>query len=451
MHGVLYYPGTLFEDRDQALMGVEVEWAVLAQRGLHDRPGQVQDATDRVTEGRQEGPAPIRIDRKPTMPTIRKTTPPTPPAPPAPAAAADRLLGDVRALIEAAREQTARAVNSALVGLYWHIGTRIRQDVLQEKRAEYGEEIVATLSRQLTAEYGRGYDRRNLYHMIRFAEVFPDEAIVNALRTQLSWTHFRELLAIDDPLKREFYAEMCRAERWSYRTLRHKIAYFLFERTAVSKKPDEVIARDMAALRDEDRMTPDLVFRDPYLLDFLGLTGTYSEAELEQAIIRELEAFILELGRDFAFVARQQRITVDYEDYYLDLLFYHRRLRRLVAIDLKIGRFQAADKGQMELYLRWLEKYDTRPGEEPPLGLILCADKFEDHVELLQLDKSGIRVAQYLTELPPRELLEKTLHESVRRARERLAIERQDAPAAPHTGGPTQALPKRKTKKKPKG
>jgi predicted nuclease of restriction endonuclease-like (RecB) superfamily len=353
----------------------------------------------------------------------------SPPDSTGPATADDRLLGDIRALIEAAREQTARAVNSALVGLYWHIGKRVREDVLREERAEYGQRIVETLSARLTAEYGRGFDRRNLFHMIRFAEVFPDEAIVNALRTQLSWTHFRELISIDDPLKREFYAELCRAERWSTRTLQHKIGHLLFERTALSKQPDEVIVSDLAALRDEDRMTPDLVFRDPYFLDFLGLTAPYIEKDMEQAILRELEAFILELGTDFSFVARQKRITVDSEDYYLDLLFYHRRLRRMVAIELKLGKLKAADKGQMELYLRWLEKYEMRPGEEPPLGLILCADKSEEHVELLQLDRSGIQVAQYLTELPPRDLLEKTLHESIRRARERLALAEQDGQA----------------------
>lgn len=349
----------------------------------------------------------------------------------APAPPADHLLGDIRSLIQSAREQTARAVNSALVGLYWHIGKRIREDVLQSKRAGYGDEIVSTLSKQLAAEYGRGFDRRNLFHMIRFSEVFPDEKIVNALRTQLSWTHFRELLSINDGIKRDFYAEMCRIERWSTRTLQHKIGHLLFERTAVAKKPEKLIEQDLAALRDEDLMTPDLVFRDPYLLDFLGLTGHYAEKDMEQAILRELEAFILELGSDFAFVARQKRITVDGEDYYLDLLFYHRRLRRLVAIDLKLGKFQAADKGQMELYLRWLEKYDTQQGEEPPLGLILCADKSEEHVELLQLDKSGIRVAQYLSELPPQKLLEQKLHESIRLARERLAIQQPDAPEAP--------------------
>jgi predicted nuclease of restriction endonuclease-like (RecB) superfamily len=374
-----------------------------------------------------------------------------PAAPSRPGIAGDRLLDDIRHLINTAREQVARTVNSALVGLYWHIGTRIRQDVLQEKRAEYGEKIVQTLSAQLTMEYGRGFDRRNLFHMIRFAELFPDQEIVNALRTQLSWTHFRELLSIEDPLKRDFYAEMCRIERWSTRTLRNKIGHLLFERTAVSKKPDALIAADIAALRLEDRMTPDMVFRDPYLLDFLGLSHAFLEKDVEQAILRELESFILELGGDFAFVARQKRISVDHEDYYLDLLFFHRRLRRLVAIDLKLGKFEAGDKGQMELYLRWLERYDSRPGEEPPLGLILCAEKSEEHVELLQLHKTGIRVAKYLTELPPRELLEKTLHNSIQRARERLVVaEREDIKetnsAACAPGGK-----RRKSPKVPKG
>ena len=237
----------------------------------------------------------------------------------------------------------------------------------------------------------------------------------------MSWTHFKEIIYLDDSLKRDFYAEMCRIERWSTRTLRQKIDRLLYERTAVSRQPEKLIVRDLAALRDEDLLTPDLVFRDPYFLDFLGLTGQYAEKDVEQAILRELEAFILELGIDFAFLARQKRITVDNQDYYLDLLFYHRRLRRLVAIDLKLGRFQAADKGQMELYLRWLERHEMQPGEKTPLGLILCADKSEEHVELLQLGRSGIRVAQYLAELPPQELLEQKLHESIRLARERMA------------------------------
>jgi predicted nuclease of restriction endonuclease-like (RecB) superfamily len=242
---------------------------------------------------------------------------------------------------------------------------------------------------------------------------------VNALRSQLSWTHFRELLSIEEQLKRDFYAEMCRVERWSTRTLQHKIGQLLFERTAVAKKPDDLIAKDITALREEDRLTPDMVFRDPYFLDFLGLSGFYAEKDVEEAILRELEAFILELGSDFAFVARQKRIVVNNEDYYLDLLFYHRRLRSLVAIELKLGKFHAADKGQMELYLRWLEKHEMHRGEETPIGLILCADKSEEHVELLRLEDSNIRVSRYLTELPSKELLEQKLHQAISLARER--------------------------------
>jgi predicted nuclease of restriction endonuclease-like (RecB) superfamily len=324
-------------------------------------------------------------------------------------------------MIENAREQTAQVVNSTLVIMYWRIGKRIREDVLGNQRAEYGKEILQTLSEKLTQEYGRGFDRRNLHYMVRFAELFPDEQIVNALRSQLSWTHFRELLSIEEPFKREFYAEMCRVERWSTRTLQHKIGNLLYERTAVAKKSEDMIAGDIAALRDEDRMTPDMVFRDPYFLDFLGLSGMHSEKDVEQAILRELESFILELGTDFAFLARQKRIVVDQEDYYLDLLFYHRRLRCLVAIELKLGKFNAADKGQMELYLRWLETHEMQLGENTPIGLILCADKSQEHVELLQLEDSNIRVSRYLTELPSQELLEQKLHQAISLARERFA------------------------------
>jgi predicted nuclease of restriction endonuclease-like (RecB) superfamily len=331
------------------------------------------------------------------------------------------LLVDLRQLIAAAREQTARVVNAGLVLMYWHIGRRIQADVLKNERAEYGQEILQTLSEKLTQEFGRGFSEKALHRMIQFAGVFPDEQIVATLSRQLSWSHFVELIPLEDRLKREFYAEMCRVERWSVRTLRQKIGYLLYERTAISKQPEALIEQDITALREEDRMTPEMVFRDPYILDFLGLSGLHIEKDIEDAILRELEAFILELGTDFAFVARQKRITIDNEDYYLDLLFYHRRLHCLVVIDLKLGKFQAGDKGQLELYLRWLEKHDSHAGEQRPLGLILCADKSSEHVELLQLDKSGIHVAQYLTELPPKELLEQKLHQSIQLARERLA------------------------------
>ena len=330
------------------------------------------------------------------------------------------LIGDIRSLIETARHNVAVTVNASLTILYWQIGNRIRQDILKEKRAEYGEEIVATLSKQLTVEYGRGFSRRNLFNMIRFAEVFPDKKIVHALSAQLTWTHLREIIYLDNNLQRDFYAEMCRIERWNTRILKSKIQGMLFERTAISKKPEKLVKEELAALRDEDRLTPDLVFRDPYFLDFLGLKDTFSEKDLETAILREMESFILELGAGFSFVARQKRIIVDNEDYYLDLLFFHRKLKRLIAIELKLGKFKPAYKGQIELYLRWLEKYEKEPGEETPLGLILCAGKASEQIELLQLDKSGIKVAEYMTELPKRELLEQKLHKAVELARKRL-------------------------------
>jgi predicted nuclease of restriction endonuclease-like (RecB) superfamily len=330
------------------------------------------------------------------------------------------LLGQIKQLIEAARSQAAKAVNLALVARNWQVGRRILDEILAHKRAGYGEKIVATLSRQLTVEYGKGFSRDALFRMVQFAETFADERIVATLSQQLGWSHFILLIPIDQPLKREFYAEMCRLEGWSVRTLRAKIDGMLFERTAISKRPGLLATREIASLRQQDQLTPDLVFKDPYLLDFLGLEDTYSESDLERAILRELEAFMLELGTDFSFVARQKRMTIDGEDYHLDLLFYHRRLRRLVAIELKLGKFRAADKGQMELYLRWLDANARCPGEESPIGLILCADKSEEHVALLRLEDSGIRVAQYVTELPPRQLLEKKLHHAIRAARARL-------------------------------
>ena len=330
------------------------------------------------------------------------------------------LIGDISRLIETARQNVAVTVNAGLTILYWQVGNRIRQDILKEKRADYGKKIVATLSQELTKEYGNGFNYTALTRMVRFAEIFPDTQILATLSQQLSWSHFKEILPLKKPLQRDFYAEMCRLERWSVRTLRKKIDGMLYERTAISKKPEELIKQEIAALRDEDKLTPDLVFRDPYFLDFLGLKDTYSEKNLETAILRGMESFILELGAGFSFVARQKRITIDNEDYYLDLLFFHRKLKRLIAIELKLGKFRAAYKGQMELYLRWLEKYEKEPGEETPLGLILCAGKTSEQIELLQLDKSGIKVAEYMTELPKRELLEQKLHKAVELARKRL-------------------------------
>jgi len=334
--------------------------------------------------------------------------------------ASAQLLNDLRALISDSRQRVAQAVNSALVVLYWQVGQRIRVDILKQKRADYGEQILHALSARLATEFGRGFAEKSLRRMVQFAEVFPDAQIVATLSRQLGWSHFVEIIPLKQQLQRDFYAEMCRIERWSVRRLREKIDGLLYERTAISRKPAQLAKQELKQLREQDRITPDLIFRDPYLLDFLGLKDTFSEKDIETAILRELERFLVELGTHFAFVARQKRITIDNQDYYIDLLFYHRGLRRLVAIDLKLGKFQAADKGQMELYLRWLAKYEQQPNEESPLGLILCAEKSTEHVELLELERTGIRVAKYLTELPPQKVLQRQLHDAIRLARESL-------------------------------
>lgn len=336
------------------------------------------------------------------------------------AATPARLAVEIGRLIDGARRGVAETANAALTTLYWQIGTRIRDHVLVRRRADYGHEIIVTLGRRLEARFGRGFGEKSLRHMLRFAETFPDAEIVSALRRQLSWTHFKQLIYLEDPLKREFYAEMCRMERWSTRTLDHKVQGMLYERTALSKKPDKLIRKELASLRAGDPVSPDVVFQDPYLLDFLGLRDTFSEKDLEAALLREIERFLLELGSGFAFVERQKRITLDGDDHYIDLLFYHRRMRRLVVIELKIGDFRPADSGQVELYLRWLDRHEREPGEEPPVALLLCAGKKRETVELLDLGRSGIHVAEYLTELPPREVLRKRLHDALLVARTRL-------------------------------
>ncbi|CAN5760021.1 PDDEXK nuclease domain-containing protein [soil metagenome] len=331
---------------------------------------------------------------------------------------ANRLFDDIRPLIEETRRRVAQTVNSALVLMNWNIGKIINDEILKNERAEYGEQIVSTLSRQLVADYGRGFGRRNLFNIVRFAEVFPELEIVQTLSAQLSWSHFVEIIKLEDQLKRDFYAEMCRIERWSVRTLRDKVQGMLFERTAISRKPEETIKQEIAELREEDKLTPDLVFRDTYFLDFLGLSDTFSEKDLENAILHQLEKFLLELGIGFAFVARQKRITVDGDDFYIDLLLFHRELRCLVVVELKLGKFMPADFGQTEFYLRWLDKYERKPWEESPIGLILCSEKSNERVELLALDEKNIKVSDYWTQLPEKKLLEQKLHDAVKLARE---------------------------------
>lgn len=334
--------------------------------------------------------------------------------------AENKIVSDIHAIIEQSRLQVAATVNAGMTLMYWHIGERINREVLGGERAAYGKQIVASLAKNLTKEYGRGYDTKSLRKMMKFASVFPDIQIVAPLVRQLSWSHFLQVIPIEDDLKRQFYLTMAADQRWSKRTLKAKIDSMLYERTAIAKQPDEVIVHDLELLRDERLMSADLAFRDPYFLDFLGLEGNYSEHDLESSIVSEMQNFITEMGNDFAFMARQKRITVDNEDYYIDLLFFNRRLRCMVAIDLKLTDFKAAYKGQMELYLRWLEKYEMMEGENKPVGLILCTGKNEEHVELMHLNDSNIRVAEYLTKLPDRKLLERKLQQAVEIAKEKM-------------------------------
>ena len=331
------------------------------------------------------------------------------------------LLTDLRQLIEQARQTAAAAVNAGLTLMYWRIGQRIRTEVLGGQRAGYGEEIVVSLSRQLASDYGRGFEEKNLRRMVQFAEVFPSEEIVVPLMRHLSWTHFLTLLPVKDPLARDFYAQMCQLEGWSVRTLRERVGSLLYERTALSRQPEALIRQELGELKNQEAPTePALLLKDPYVLDFLGLQDRHLEKDLEDAILRELEAFLLELGAGFSFVARQRRIQLDNDDFYIDLLFYNRKLRRLVAIELKLGEFRAEYKGQMELYLRWLARHDQEPGDAPPLGIILCTGKKQEQIELLELDRSGIHVAEYLTVLPPREVFEQKIHGALMAARARL-------------------------------
>jgi predicted nuclease of restriction endonuclease-like (RecB) superfamily len=330
------------------------------------------------------------------------------------------LLADIRRLIAEARRQTAVAVNAGLTLLYWRVGKRIHLEVLGSERAAYGEQIVVTLSRQLAIEYGRGFSEKNLRRMVQFAESFPEEEIVVALSRQLSWSHFSALLPLSRPFQREFYAEMARIEGWSVRTLRERIDSMLYERTALSKQPDALIRQELATLRSTGDLTPALLFKDPYVLDFLELQDRFLERDLEDAILRELETFLLELGAGFAFVARQKRIQLDGEDFYIDLLFYNRKLKRLVVVELKHGSFRPEYKGQMELYLRWLAQHERERDEDLPLGIILCAGKNTEVIELLELGSAGIHVAEYLTVLPPREVLSEKLHKAIETARTRI-------------------------------
>jgi len=334
------------------------------------------------------------------------------------------LFEQIKNLIEQTKNNVAIAVNSSLTMMYWHIGKLINDEILQNKRAEYGKEIVATVSQQLIKQYGKGYSYSALTRMMKFAKNI-DEKNIATLSQQLSWSHFKELIVLEDTLKIEFYAQMTIAQNWGVRTLRERIDSMLYERTALSKQPDELIKYELNNIKQEE-FSKNMILKDPYFLDFLDINDRYLEKDLEDAILRSIEQFIFELGVGFSFIERQKRIIIDGEDFKIDLLFYNRKLKRLVAIDLKIGRFKAEYKGQMELYLKWLSKYEKEEGENEPLGIILCADKKEEQIELLELEKSGIHVAQYLTVLPPKDVLEAKLHQAIESAKAKYFIDNKE-------------------------
>lgn len=318
------------------------------------------------------------------------------------------LFQELSLLIDQSKQRVVSAVNNTLTMLFWHIGEKINTHVLRHKRAEYGKQIVVTLSRQLVDTYGKNFEEKNLRRMMQFAEQFTDIKIVVTLSRQLSWSHFLVLIPIKNREAKKFYAEMSAKERWGVRELREQIENKIFER------------KSMANIQlHQDCEATDAVFKDPYFLDFLNLKNGYLESDLESAILGELEPFILELGKGFAFVARQKRMIIDNEDFYLDLLFFHRKLKRLVAIELKLGKFHAKYKGQMELYLKWLDRYEKQDGENSPIGLLLCAETSREQIDLLEMYKDGIMVAEYWTELPAKKELGKRLHMALIQAKER--------------------------------
>lgn len=333
----------------------------------------------------------------------------------------DDLYSEISGMIYDAKNDVKKKINISVISLYWNIGRVLSKDVLDGLKPEYGKNIIGEISNRLSQEYGSGFDKSAVFKMIKLYKEFPEYEKVATLSLQLTWSHFVELISIEEQIKREFYAAMCKTENWSVRTLRERKKSMLYERTAISKKPEDTIANEIAELRDDRKMSLDMFYRDPYILDFLGLKDTYSEKDLENAILAELEKFILEMGSDFAFLARQKHFVLDGKDYYMDLLFYHRSLRRLVLIELKLGEFEPQDKGQVELYLRWLNRNEKAEGEENPVALILCAEKSQETIELLELDGGNIHVGQYLTKMPPKELLEQKLSLAIANAREQLS------------------------------
>ena len=319
------------------------------------------------------------------------------------------IFSNVAQIIESRKFNAVSVANSQVILMYWEIGTYINSAILGMERAEYGKKILSTVSTKLTENYGNPFVEANLYRMKRFATVFSDINTIADFVPFLSWSHFCEIMRIKDEQARLYYAKDAVERQLGIRELRKQIARKPFERQEIANTQ-----------LTKNSKIPFNVFKDPYLLDTLGLRDNFLESDLENAILLELEKFILEFGSGFAFMARQKRIIVDGDDFKIDLLFFHRDLRRLVAIELKTDKFRPQYKGQMELYLKWLDRYERKEGENSPVGLILCTEASRNQIELLELDKAGIAVAEYWTSLPPKNLLEKKINEILTEAKERL-------------------------------
>lgn len=329
----------------------------------------------------------------------------------------DRLYQGVSEIIDDSMRQVAVYVNAQSSMTFWNVGTYITNDMNYQTYSAYGQKILATLSQRLMERYGKGYTYSALTRMMKVARIYSDKEMFAMLSQTLSWSHFLELVTIEDPTKRLFYQQMGMTEHWSVKQLRAKQDEMAYERSLIAVKPDDEIVHTLERINPQ-HIESEVVLKSSYVLDFLGLSGYYTENELENAIAAQLENFILELGQGFAFLERQKRITIDGTDYYLDLLFYHRKLKCLVAIDLKLGKFKPHYKGQMELYLKYLQKYDMQPGENPPIGLLLCSEGNTEHIELLMLDEEHIKVGQYTTFLPDKQWFIDKLNRSILIAKE---------------------------------
>lgn len=324
----------------------------------------------------------------------------------------DVVLAEVVGLLESARRASARTVNIIMTATYWEIGRRIvEMEQGGRDKAEYGRQIIERLSQDLTARFSRGFGRRNLFQMRAFFVAYPkivqtlSAQLDNAPRFPLPWSHYVRLLAVENPEARAFYEAEALRGGWTVRQLDRQVNSQFYERTALSRNKAAMLKKGAIA-RPEDAVTPEEEVKDPLVLEFLGLKDEYSESDLEEALIRRLEAFLLELGNDFAFVGRQRRLRIDDEWYRVDLLFFHRRLRCLVILDLKLGRFTHADAGQMNLYLNYARAHWSQPGENPPVGIILCAGKGEALVRYATDNlPNKMLVREYLTVLPDEKLL----------------------------------------------